>query len=62
MARDLVLLLMDKHGFALGDALRALYNSATYLKLEDPTTGLYFQSPLYVYSYLDKELATGKIS
>ena len=62
MARDLVLLLMERRGLALGDALRALYSSAIYSKLEDPSTGLYFQSPLYVYAYLDKELATGKIS
>ena len=29
--------------------------------LMDSATGLYFQSPVYIYSYLDRELATGKM-
>ena len=30
-------------------------------KLCDPKTGLYFQSPLYVYDYLKTEIKTGKL-
>ena len=33
--------------------------SDTYAKLSNPKTGLYFQSPNYVYAYLEHELATG---
>ena len=32
-----------------------------YAKLTDSATGLYFQSPVYIYSYLDRELTTGKM-
>ena len=44
------------------EALDILYNSETYLKLSDPNTGLYFQSTLYVCSYLQQEISTGKIA
>ena len=59
--RDLVLMLMDERGMSLHEALDTVYNSETYAKLTDPTTGLYFQSPVYIYCYLDRELATGKM-
>ena len=59
--RDLVLMLMDERGMSLHEALDTVYNSETYAKLIDPATGLYFQSPAYIYSYLDKEIATGKM-
>lgn len=42
-------------------ALRTVYNSELYQKLCDPKTGLYFQSPLYVYDYLKTEIKTGKL-
>ena len=59
--RDLVLMLMEERGLSLHEALDTVYNSETYTKLTDPATGLYFQSPVYIYSYLDRELATGKM-
>lgn len=40
-------------------ALDTLYTSDTYTKLKDKRTGLYFQSPLYVYDFLEKEILTG---
>ena len=43
------------------EVLRAVYNSELYQKLCDPKTGLYFQSPLYVYDYLKTEIKTGKL-
>ena len=52
---------MDERGLTLHEALDTVYNSDTYAKLMNPATGLYFQSPVYIYSYLDKELATGKM-
>lgn len=36
-----------------------LYNSDTFARLEDKNTGLYYQSPGYVYSYLNQELTSG---
>lgn len=62
MAKDLVLLLVERNGMELETALRTLYTSDTYSKLKDERTGLYFQSPLYVYDFLKKEIITGKLA
>lgn len=59
MAADLAELLTKDFGMSIDDALNALYNSETYAKLNDPRTGLYFQSSLYVYSILKNELISG---
>ena len=59
--RDLVLMLMEERGLSLHEALDTVYNSETYAKLTDPATGLYFQSPVYIFCYLDRELTTGKM-
>lgn len=59
--RDLVLMLMEERGMSLHEAMDAVYNSETYAKMMLPETGLYFQSPVYIYSYLNKELSTGKM-
>jgi hypothetical protein len=61
MAADLAELLSNDLELTIAEALDILYNSETYLKLSDPNTGLYFQSTLYVYSYLQQEISTGKI-
>lgn len=62
MMRDLVVMLIDKYNVSLAEALDILYNSETYAKLQDPRTGLYFQSPVYVFDFLQRELEHGKIS
>lgn len=59
VAADLIKLLVEKQGMTFADAVDTLYTSDTYTKLSNPRTGLYFQSPNYVYSYLEHELATG---
>ena len=41
--------------------MRTLYTSDTYDRLSNLHTGLYTQSTAYIYEYLEKELATGKI-
>ena len=53
---DLVQILMDRKGLSLPEATDAVYNSKTYEHLLNPETRLYFQSPGYVYSYLEDEL------
>lgn len=53
--------LVSDFSFTVEQALRAVYNSKLYQKLCDPKTGLYFQSPLYVYDYLKTEIKTGKL-
>ncbi len=43
------------------EALRKVYNSETYKKLCNTKTGLFFQSPLYVYDFLKNEIKNGKM-
>ena len=59
MTKDLVILLMERHHMDMESALDTLYNSDTFKKLQDVRSGLYFQSPLYVYDFLEKEIETG---
>lgn len=61
MTRDLTVMLMERRGMSMTDALDTLYNSETYEKLSDSRSGLYFQAPGYVYDFLDKEIAYGKM-
>ena len=61
MARDLTVMLMERRKMPMTEALDTLYNSETYEKLSDPRSGLYFQSPGYVYDFLDKEIEYGKM-
>lgn len=39
------------------DAFDKVYGSRIYTKLVNTTTGLYLQSPDYIYDYLKEELA-----
>lgn len=59
---DLVEMLTQDFGMSVQEALDVFYNSETYAKLNNPATGLYFQSSKYVYSYLKNELSTGVFS
>lgn len=54
--RDLVVLLMEYRNLSIGKALDMLYNSQTYEKLLNKKTGLYFQSPYYIYELLINEI------
>lgn len=59
---DLVEMLTQDFGMSMQEALDVFYNSETYAKLNNPATGLYFQSSKYAYSYLKNELSTGVFS
>ena len=62
VSTDLVEMLTKDYDMSMVEALDVFYNSETYVKLSNPATGLYYQSPLYVYSYLKNELSTGVFS
>ena len=62
MMRDITMMVIEKYNVSLAEALDLVYNSETYMKLQDPRTGLYFQSPVYVFDFLQKELEYGKFS
>ncbi|MBO7462971.1 MAG: hypothetical protein J6T96_10295 [Bacteroidales bacterium] len=61
ITKNLVSLLTEKYGYTIETAFDVLYNSETFQKLSDTKTGLYFQSPKYVFTYLDNEIETGKM-
>lgn len=60
--RDLADKLVGDFSMTVPQVLRVVYNSETYEKLINPKTGLYFQSPLYVYDFLKNEVLTGRMS
>ena len=49
---SMVQILVEEHGYSLEDALDRVYTSPIFEKLSDPNTGLFFQSPRYVLSYI----------
>ena len=61
MIRELIRLLMERQDVDMKTAFDLFYNSDTYSALNRPQSGLYFQSPKYVYSILENELKTGKM-
>lgn len=62
MTKNLAVLLMDAHpDLTMEQALSAVLNSDTDLRLQNDNTHLYYQSPRYVYDFLEKELTAGKM-
>ena len=55
VARLTEFLVMDNN-LELADALKIVYQSKTYQRLQDMDGSLYIQSPSYVYELLQKEL------
>ena len=61
MTKELIVMLMEEGNMEMETAMNVLYLSETYEKMSNPNTGLYYQSPGYVYSILDMELKNGKL-
>ena len=61
LTRDLITLLMERENLNMKSAFDMVYNSDTYAALNRPESGLFFQSPKYVYSLLENEMKTGKM-
>ena len=57
---EIVTLLQEDYGMKILDAFNTVYNSNIYKKLIDTETGLYIQSPLYIYEYLKEEINESK--
>ena len=62
LVADLAEFLSRDFDMSVTESLNTLYNSEVYSKLIDRSTGLYFQSSKYIYSFLKQELATGKLA
>ena len=61
LTTELASMLMDKYGWDIKKALDELYSSETYARLNDPACGLYYESAVYVFSYLQNEIETGVV-
>ena len=63
VVKHLALRLMDDYPqLTMEQALAIVINSDTYQRLQRDATGLYYQSPGYVYSFLENELKTARVS
>ena len=58
---ELASYLTDDYQYNLQEAIDVLYTSETFERLQDNSTGLYYQSPGYVYSFLQNELTKAKV-
>ena len=56
MTRDLIARLMEERSLTMRKAMDIVYTSRTYAALQNLETGLYFQSPAYVFDELTKEI------
>ncbi|MBR1514669.1 MAG: hypothetical protein IJ622_10320 [Bacteroidales bacterium] len=62
MVKSLALLLMERDdSLTMEQALSIVFNSETYLKVMNERTKLYYQSPRYVFAFLETELTKGKM-
>lgn len=61
ISSELVEMLMKKYGWDMKKALDELYSSETYRRLTIPACGLYYESAVYVFSYLQNEIETGVV-
>ena len=52
--RDVITMLVEKRNMSVSDAMDVFYNSQTFVNLNNTETGLYFQSPVYIYDTLEK--------
>lgn len=61
LSSDVVRYLVERNKLTLTEAISTFHNSETFAKLEDTQTGLYIESPAYVYSLLLSELQNGRL-
>ena len=58
---EMTTFLIQDYKLEIDQAIDFIYNSETYQKLTTPQTGLYAQSPAYIYQLLENEYKTGKL-
>ncbi len=61
MVQDLVEIISDVQEIEYDKAMQMLFNSLIFDKIMDPETGLYRESPSYVYGLLTDEMNFGRI-
>ena len=61
ISTELTEMLMERYGWDIKKALDELYASETFSRLNDPACGLYYESAVYVFSYLQNEIESGVV-
>lgn len=61
MVQDLIEIFVEETGAEYDDAMHTIYGSEIYEKLMNAETGLYRESPSYVYGLLQDEIRYGHI-
>ena len=56
LTREMIARLMEERSFSMREAMDIVYKSKTYKALNNLKTGLYFQSPAYLYDSLKQEI------
>lgn len=59
--QDIIEFIVQDFGVEYDEAMRRFYNSEVFEKLRNPETGLYLESPAYVYGLFRDESKFGKI-
>jgi PhoPQ-activated pathogenicity-related protein len=59
--QDIVEYISKDNGVDYDEAMRLFYASEVFEKLNDPETGLYLESPAYIYDLFRSEKSAGKI-
>lgn len=62
LSTELAEMLMEKYNWDIQKSLDQLFGSQLYEKLNEPKCKLYYQSAVYLFDYLEKEIETGKLS
>ncbi len=60
ISTDIIGWLIRDNGLSISEAIATWYNSDTFSKVSEPTTGMYIESPAYNYEFLKRELVTGR--
>lgn len=59
--QELVKYLCEEKSMEIDEAMESVYNSMTFDKVSDVETGLYKESPSYVYELLKDEIREGTL-
>ena len=62
LSTELADMLMEEYGWDIKRALDELYGSETYNRLNDTKCGLYYESAVYIFSFLKSEIETGRLA
>ena len=62
MCVELAEYLIDDYHYSPEESIEVLYTSEAFDRLQEDETGLYYQSPGYVYSFLQNELTKARVA